>query len=62
MKDIKWIIVENPPPTCGARRGPRSHTYCELPPDHIVGRMYKPEELPYHTGRSRTGKWFSWPR
>ena len=38
------------PKRCGAKRGPRAYTTCELPPGH--------ED--YHLGRSRTGKWFSW--
>jgi hypothetical protein len=44
-----------PRPICGETRGPRSHTRCELPPDHILNKDFG------HLGRSPSGKWFSWP-
>jgi hypothetical protein len=44
------------PPKCGAKRGPRSKTYCELWPGH------EHDENPWamHIGRSPSGKWFTW--
>jgi hypothetical protein len=58
---MKWeLVTHDPYPTCGASRGPRSHTRCELPPDHIVGRDTAPMHYVCHTGRSPTGRWYSW--
>jgi hypothetical protein len=45
---------------CGARRGVKGKTSCELPADHIVGRNHTPYREHNHTGRDRTGRWLSW--
>lgn len=39
-------------PRCNARLSPRSTCFCEMPADH---------EDPMHTGRTRGGRWKSWP-
>ena len=47
---------------CGEPRGLKSQTWCELPADHITGRNTKHPIHEYnHLGRSRTGRWYSWP-
>ncbi len=59
---IKWVM-DNPVPDiiCGARRGRRGNTLCELPADHTVGRLPGPPVREHnHFGRSRSGRWFSW--
>lgn len=63
-RNVEWVLADPGEvfPACRAPRGKRSQTRCELPPDHMVGRLPGPpvrEE--YHTGRSRTGRWYSWP-
>ena len=58
MKPAQYVEM----PTCGTRRGPRSNTCCELPPDHVTGRATgRPVLELYHFGRSLSGRWFSWP-
>lgn len=54
------LATEPPPQRCGARRGPKSKTLCELPPDHIVGRNHRPHHEINHTGRDTNGRWQSW--
>lgn len=59
--NLRWEFAE-PRPVCGVMRGPRSTTRCELPPDHMVGGVHSPRVREVnHTGRSYTGRWFSWP-
>jgi hypothetical protein len=56
-----WVQIDPHDPslhTCGARRGPRGKTRCELPPDHIVAGNWTPALL--HTGRNRNGAWLTW--
>lgn len=59
---MTWVLATGPEPVrCGATRGPRSKTRCELPPDHVVGRdTADPMHWPDHFGRSPAGRWYSW--
>ena len=59
---MEWVLVTDPEPErCGVKRGPRSKTRCELPPDHVVGRgVGQPRWEPFHIGRSPAGHWYSW--
>jgi hypothetical protein len=60
---MEWEIAGPEPEKCGASRGPNSTARCELPPDHVVGRStVDPLHWPDHFGRSRSGRWFSWPQ
>lgn len=49
-----------PEPRCGAKRGPKAKTVCELPPDHILGRGHVPYRERNHLGRDSAGRWHSW--
>lgn len=61
MSTLRLTLATEPQPEkCGARRGPRSKTTCELPPDHIVGRDHVPYREFNHTGRDTAGRWRSW--
>ena len=60
MKVARWEFAE-PPSLCGATRGKRSRTRCELPPDHITGRNGPHQMFEVaHFGRSPSGRWYSW--
>lgn len=60
---LEWAVVADPTPPakCGVYRGRRSLVRCELPPDHMVGRLPgTPVHEPWHLGRGRAGRWYSW--
>lgn len=49
---INFYQTPTPTPVCNARRGgPDSKIYCEV---------YKHVEHKQHTGRGKTGRWYSW--
>lgn len=54
------FVPYDPPPQCGAKRGPKSKTVCELPLDHIVGGVAGPYRTRFHEGRDSAGRWHSW--
>lgn len=61
MTDKTGDLPLNIAEICGIRRGRRSRTWCELPPDHVTGRAAGQPILElYHLGRSRMGRWYSW--
>lgn len=59
MSTLSLVSIEEPV-KCEAKRGRKSRTTCELPPDHIVGRDATPHYEVKHFGRDSAGRWQSW--